>query len=429
MSSTYKKDVTILNYIQNKQISKNTSIFSLLKHSLYDQKPDICFFIGDSVPKKADQNEAVRLFKEKLESAGIDYITNVMTVGQLKRDYNTHNLKLKLCNTYDVFLVESKIAEHVYSILGKSFIQKRKRPFQVDMKNENMKNTIENSLKKSNFKISPKSLISSFDIGCAKMDNGQIADNIMSTIDQLEEKWPGGWKNISRIYLRPMQPSKVSIPIYASALNPNDVEVPIIAGAKQNRLDKLNAKLKKKTQKISLDVKAKKIARNRVVKKDDESETVDNQNKRKHDDDATQQASPEKKKKKEKILEVIDNNKEATIEQTVEKRKKKSSDGGINKDKKKVQSEEKTQAVAVAEKLEKKKKKKKQEEAPPVPEPEKKKKKKKFSEDDQEERVESNNIEEEKPEMKKKKKQLEEVAGVNEKEQTKKEKKSKKNKL
>jgi ribosomal protein L1 len=96
-----------------------------------------------------------------------------------------------------------------------------------------MKISIENSLKKTTFKVSPKSLLCSFEIGCAKMDNSKIADNIMGTVDQLE--WPGGWKNISRIYLRPMQPSKVSIPIYASALNPNDAEVPVITGAKQNR--------------------------------------------------------------------------------------------------------------------------------------------------------------------------------------------------
>lgn len=388
-----------------------------MKHSLYDQKPDICFFIGDSVPKKSDQDETVRLFKEKLQAAGIDYITNVMTLGQLKRDYSAHNLKLKLCHTYDVFLVESKIAEHVYSILGKHFIQKRKRPFQVDTKDEKiMKIAVENALKKISFKISPKSLISSFEIGCAKMDNSQIADNIMGTVEQLEEKWPGGWKNISRIYLRPMQPSKVSIPIYASSINPNDVEVPVITGAKQHRLDKLNAKLKKKSEKISLDVKTKKISRNRVVKKVDESETVegDKQKKRKHDDEEAPKASPEKKKKKDKLT-AAESNKGATAEQPVGKKKNK------------VESEEKTQAVAVAEKLEKKKTKKQQEEAQPAPEPEKKKAKKKLDLVQEDEHIEVVSkkkkskepaaIEEEttKPEKKKKKKdkdmpEVEEVA-------------------
>jgi hypothetical protein len=78
-----------------------------LKHSLYDEKPDICFFISDSIPKKGDQDETVRVFKEKLQAAGFDYITNVKTLTQLKRDYNAHGLKLKLCHTYDIFLVDA----------------------------------------------------------------------------------------------------------------------------------------------------------------------------------------------------------------------------------------------------------------------------------------------------------------------------------
>lgn len=276
-----------------------------------------------------------------------------MTLTQLKSDYSTHNLKLKLCHTYDIFLVESKIGEHVYSILGKHFIKKRKRPFQVDTRNDKtMKFTIDNSIKKTTFKISPKSLISAFEIGTAKMDNGHITDNIMGTVDQLQKKWPGGWKNISRIYLRPMQPSKVSIPIYASAANPNDVEVPVIAGSKMNRLEKLQARLKKKSDKINIDVKTKKIARNKFVRKGDENkpESGDNQNKRKHEEGEL--APPQKKKKKEMVAD---------------------GEKVSKKDKKKKISKETSQAVVVAEKLEKKKNNKTQD----VPaEPEKKKKKK-----------------------------------------------------
>lgn len=275
----------------------------MLKNSLYDEKPDVCFFIGDSIPKKADQEEAVRTFKEKLQSAEITNVTQVMTLGQLKRDYNTHNLKLKLCHTYDVFLVESRIAEHVYSILGKHFIKKRKRPFQIDTKSDKiMKISIDNTLKKSVMKISPKSLISSFEIGISKMDDKKMVENVMSAVEQLQEKWPGGWKNVARIYLRPMQPSKVSIPIYASTLNPNEVEVPVIVGAKQKRLAKLESKMKNKSDRLKIDPKTKKVLNARhglkFVKAVD-AKPKDASKKRKLDDN-DQQASP-KKSKKEKV--------------------------------------------------------------------------------------------------------------------------------
>lgn len=290
-----------------------------------------------------------------------------MTLTQFKNDYNTHNMKLKLCHTYDVFLVESKIAEHVYAILGKHFIKKRKRPFQIDTKNEKtMKFSIDNALMKSTMKISPKSLVSQFEIGTVKMENSQVVDNIMTAVEQLQEKWLGGWKNISRIYLRPMHPSKVSIPIYASAVNPNEVEVPVVAGAKQNRLEKLQKKLKK-SELLNLDVKSKKIARNRVMKKKIGNETASG--------DAPQKPSLNKKKKK-KSETVAESNIEATAEQSTEKNENPVIEEKVSKKgKKKIQSEEKLQANAVAEELEKKKKKKSQE-TPPAPEPEKKKKKK-----------------------------------------------------
>lgn len=302
---------------------------------MYDEKPDVCFFIGDSIPKKADQEEAVRTFKEKLQAAGITNVNQVMTLGQLKRDYTTHNLKLKLCHTYDVFLVESRIAEHIYSILGKHFIKKRKRPFQIDTKNDKtMKISIDNTLKKSVMKISPKSLISSFEIGISKMDDKKMVENVMSAIEQLQEKWPGGWKNVLRIYLRPMQPSKVSIPIYVSSLNPNEVEVPVIVGSKQKRLAKLESKMKKKSDKLKVDPKTKKVLNARhglkVAKAVDATSKVENKKRKLEGDE--QKASPKKAKKVKKVKPAVE---------------------------KKEKSDETQQAVTVATKLGKKKKNKK----------------------------------------------------------------------
>ncbi|KAL7052011.1 hypothetical protein ACKWTF_004728 [Chironomus riparius] len=134
---------------------------------------------------------------------------------------------------------------------------------QIDMKKEkSFKTSIENATKKVSFKLSSTSNLSCFEVGTMKMENVDMADNIMSAIDQLKDKWPGTWKNISRLYLKPMKPSKVTIPIYYSNINPNDIEVPVIQGAKQNRLDKLADELKKKSKKLKLDIRKKKIVKN-----------------------------------------------------------------------------------------------------------------------------------------------------------------------
>lgn len=95
---------------------------SLLENSLYgDETPDICFIIRDPKPKKADRmvDETVMKFEEKLKAAGVTGIKTILPISKLKQDYGPNNMKVKLLNTYDLFLVESEIAEHVYSVLGK----------------------------------------------------------------------------------------------------------------------------------------------------------------------------------------------------------------------------------------------------------------------------------------------------------------------
>jgi hypothetical protein len=232
-----------------------------------DQKPDICFIIKDSIPKKADQDENIRQFTDKLKNVGIDYIKTIIPISQLKDDYKANNLKLKFCHTYDVFLVEAEILDHVNSLLGKVFVVKRKRPFPIDMrKQETFKISIDHAIRKVAFKLSAKSNLSSFEVGTMQMDNCKIADNIMSAVDQLKEKWPGAWKNIMRLYLKPMKPSKVNVPIYYSNVNPNDVEKPVIKGSKEKRVEKINKKLAK-SKKFKVDEKTKQVVKKKNEKK------------------------------------------------------------------------------------------------------------------------------------------------------------------
>lgn len=293
-----------------------------------------------------------------------------MPLATLKKDFGPNNMKLKLLNTYDLFLVESEIAEHVYTILGKvrklktfswiilpnfifqfqHFIKKRKRPLQIDTsKTETMKISIEHGTRKVSFKVSSNSNFSIFEVGTLKMENSQIVDNIVSAIEQLKEKWPGGWKNVLRLYLKPMKQSKVSIPIYYSKVNPNDVEVPVEVGVKQSRLDKINEQLAKRSKKLRLDRKTKKIVKvpgekPAQVKKEKEQK---------------------KKKDKKRKADAVTTEAPTVTEETKPKKKKKSSES------------EAPAAPAVTEEPQKKKKKKTSESEPAVVEAPKEGKKKK----------------------------------------------------
>lgn len=84
-----------------------------------DDQPDVCFIIRDEKTKKDQVDETVMKFEEKLKAAGITNVKTILPLTKLKKDFGPNNMKLKLLSTYDVFLVESEIAEHTYTILGK----------------------------------------------------------------------------------------------------------------------------------------------------------------------------------------------------------------------------------------------------------------------------------------------------------------------
>lgn len=349
--------------------------FRLLKNSLFgDEKPGICFIIRDDKSKKGMVvDETVQKFEELLKEAGVTNVKTILPLTKLKQDYGPNNMKIKLLNTYDLFLVESEIAEHAYTILGKHFIRKRKRPAQIDTsKKELMKTSIDNALHKVSFKISGNSNFSIFEVGTYQMENSKIVENIADAIEQLKEKWPGGWRNILRLYLKPMKQSKVSIPLYYSKINPNDVEVPVVVGVKQTRLDKLNESLAKKSKKLRLDKKSKKIVKNKaelpvkVGKK--------NEKKQKKVKEAALEAvkeakagKPEKKQKKSEAETVAAPAVESP--ELKKKKKKKTSESEVA-----VKQEVKQEVVASPPK-DKKKKKAKVEEPAQVEEPKASKKK------------------------------------------------------
>lgn len=153
----------------------------------------------------------------KLKELGVTDIKTILPLSKLKEDYGPNNMKIKLLHMYDLFLVESEIAEHTYTILGKHFITKRKRPAQIDLsKTETVLTSIEHAKRKVSFKLGPSSNTSFIEVGTVKMSVEQSVANVKATLEQLKDKYPGGWLNIKKLLLKPGKISKVIIPLYYS---------------------------------------------------------------------------------------------------------------------------------------------------------------------------------------------------------------------
>ncbi len=250
-----------------------------MKHSLLPENPDICLIVRDEKEDaekliNKDHEQAIEKYEKILKKFHVTGIKTIIPLTKLKQDYGPHSLKIKLVNSYDLFLVEPEIADYVYTVLGKHFIQKRKRPIQVDFKKTSvLKEWIDKAKLKVSFKVSAHSNLYSIAVGLHKMDNELIADNVEAALEQLKEKFPGGWMNIRRIYYYPLTPSKIHIPIYYSKIDPNLVEVPVDKGPVQNRLDELAEKFNKKSKKVR--VEKGKVVKPKAPKKPGQKDQTD----------------------------------------------------------------------------------------------------------------------------------------------------------
>lgn len=91
-----------------------------LTHPLITPDDSICLLVKDDFPgKKSDYEKTVAEYRELLNTHNLGFIKNIIPFGQLKKEYKTFELKRKLANSYDMFLVDARINDNVFGFLGK----------------------------------------------------------------------------------------------------------------------------------------------------------------------------------------------------------------------------------------------------------------------------------------------------------------------
>jgi len=228
-----------------------------------------------------------------------------MTVRELKQNYNTFELKRKLEQTYDLFLCDRIISAMVFGYLGKHFIEKRKVSVPVCIKfveDGNLKAELLKGIHKTVYKQTSKGPTTAITVATHKLSVEEFVENIEAVLEQLKTNYPGGWVNIKNIYLKPMQHSAVSLPLYISEIDPNMVKTPVVIGHKERHLIKVGRKLEAASKKYRLQDGAK-LGKNK-------KRPVEAENPKKK--------SKKNKVKKETVIENDDSIKEETEEIAVE---------------------------------------------------------------------------------------------------------------
>lgn len=184
-----------------------------LQHSLYSDSSEICFIASDVKQIPLKETEQVSEYYENfLASKNIKNIKTVLPLYQLKTEYSEFELKRRLVELYDVFLVDGRISGKVAHILGKIFYKKRKLPIPIKLDSKDLRKTIENALLKTPIHLHAKGDTNILQIGHTNMDEDQKVANFWSVVQSLEKEFPGGWENVRSLHLKGA--TTIAIPVY-----------------------------------------------------------------------------------------------------------------------------------------------------------------------------------------------------------------------
>ncbi|KAI4457020.1 ribosomal protein l7ae family member [Holotrichia oblita] len=197
-----------------------------LKHTLLKESSDVCLIVEDMRGhRKKEFEKTIEHYENILRENGVTNIKTIMTLYQLKTEYNEFELKRKLVELYDMFLMDGKIGGYVVKKLGKIFMEKRKLPIPVRLDATSLKEHINFALRKTSTNFHSHGDNFSIQIAHSDMTEDEIYENFEEACTNLAKSLPGGWENIRGLNLK--APKIVAIPVYYSLKNPSDIKTPV----------------------------------------------------------------------------------------------------------------------------------------------------------------------------------------------------------
>uniref|UniRef100_A0A182MWY4 Uncharacterized protein n=1 Tax=Anopheles culicifacies TaxID=139723 RepID=A0A182MWY4_9DIPT len=227
--------------------SRNSRV--ALPHPMLRKDDDICLIVKDLRRGRAiDYQPTLQEWEDKLNELDIGYKVQIIPFQQLKRDYNSFEMKRKLAQRFERFLVDARIDGHVFAFLGSQFAKRCKNPTPVKLDNEaKIKDVIEHALHLQTYRQGNKGNSTEIKFAAHWMPVEHAVENGMALLEKLKTVYPGGWLNIQSINLASATEKSESLPIYVSMIDPNQVPVPVVVGTREKFIKKQQQFIQKRT--------------------------------------------------------------------------------------------------------------------------------------------------------------------------------------
>lgn len=175
---------------------------------------EICLIVPNLEKLRSKQIEkTIEHYEELLKQNSINNV-KILPLYQLFTEYESYEMKGRLCEMYDLFLVDGRIAAKVMKFLGKRFIEKRKQPTPICLYKSNLKEEFDRCVRKASMNIHSRGDNFISQIGYNLMKQKELVQNISSFVNEIQKVFPGGSRNIKAINIK--GGNTMAIPIYYS---------------------------------------------------------------------------------------------------------------------------------------------------------------------------------------------------------------------
>ncbi|CAN4107369.1 unnamed protein product [Withania somnifera] len=175
-------------------------------HPLHDASSELCLIIDDRPNSKLTSDAA----KKFVKAQNIP-ISKVIKLSKLKTNYKPFEAKRKLCDSYDLFLVDRRIVHLLPKLLGKQFFKKKKLPLPLDLTHKNWKEQVERACGSGLFYLRTGTCCM-MRVGKGSMESEQIVDNVVEAIKGVVQVVPKKWGGVRSLHLR--LSDSLALPLY-----------------------------------------------------------------------------------------------------------------------------------------------------------------------------------------------------------------------
>lgn len=139
-------------------------------------------------------------------------VKTILPLRQVKVEYDQFELKRKLLTQHDFIMVDTRILSHASHLLGKMFFKKHNMLIPVRLHGQrDLKKAIEVGLRTVVLRLNI-GITSTILLGHTGMPLDTLQENVISFVDQLRTRYPGGEANIRSLAL--CIPMSIAVPLY-----------------------------------------------------------------------------------------------------------------------------------------------------------------------------------------------------------------------